>query len=167
MDEIKRAKHIRDGIEALEVASGERLSSLEFVRATLGANLDKFSIDGARNNPNLRATVRDLVTYAIKALEELGEIPRGLQVIAVTQGKLHFVIVDRETKKVLLDLGRDEEAKAKAAHAAALKKGLDVEFHRIDERDVIGVEFGIVKGTPTKDVAKLLSYLGGGRNCLV
>lgn len=165
MDEITKADHIRDGIDALELASGERLTSLEFVRATLGANLDKFAADGARNNANLRTTVRVLVTHAIEALEELGEIPRGLEVIDVTQGRVHFVIADSETKRVVLDLG-DEES-ARAAFAAAKAKGLEVEFHRVDERDVVGVEFGIASGTKTRDVAKLLAYLGGGRKCLV
>ncbi len=167
MDQIKTGRNIQDGIRDLELASGQTLTALEFVRATLGANLDKFVSDGARVNPNLRGTVHELVTHAITALEELREIPKGLEVIAVTQGKFHFVIVDSETKRVLADHGRYEESMAHAAFDAAKAKGLQVEFHLIDERDVIGVEFGIVKGTPTSDVEKLLAYLGGGRKCLV
>lgn len=120
---IETASDIREGIEALELASGERLETLEFVRATLGASLDSLVENGARNNANLRRTVKELVTHAISALEELEEIPPGLEVIAViTTGEL---------------------------------------------RDIVGVEFGIRKGTPTRDVERLLPYLGGCSRCLV
>lgn len=165
MDEIKRGRQIRDGIKALELASGETLTALEFVRATLGANLDKLVADGARNNPNLRATVRALVTHAIEALEELREIPPGLAVIAVNQGKVHFVIADHETRAVLVDL--EDKHAALNEYDRRRAKGENVKFHEVDERDVVGVEFGIVKGTRTRDVEKLLPYLGGGRKCLV
>jgi len=126
MDEIKRAQHIRDGIEELEAASGERLTALEFVRATLGANLDKFTTEGVRNNANLRQTVRVLVTYAIDALEELGEIPPGLEVIAVTQGKLHFVIYDKESKRVVSDFEDYDEARRELERLLAKGRELDV-----------------------------------------
>lgn len=165
MDEIKRAKQIREGIAAIELASGERITVVEFVRATLGANLDKFAAEGARNNPNLRKTVRALVTHAIDALEELGTIPKGLYVVAVNQGKVHFVIADHETRTVLVDL--EDELEARRQFRRMKTKGEDVKFHRVDERDVVGVEFGIAKETPRKDIEKLLSYLGGQSNCLV
>ena len=165
MDEIKRAKQIEEGIAALELASGETLTAVEFVRSVLGANLDKLVADGARNNPNLRDTVRTLVGHAIEALEELGTIPKGLYVMAVTQGKVHFVVADHETRAVLLDL--EDENRCRKAYDRMRARGHDVKFHRVDERDVVGVEFGVIKGTPTKDIEKLLSYLGGQSNCLV